>query len=226
MGRKVPCWPRRVGKLSPLRLACLCALIVFSGQTDLSLAGESWSDRIATFPETDPLDWSDDIASRMIDCIDAFLLRQTDRIQEMREQAWQSALSSKEWPTEWLQAKRVRLAQILGLKETRSNPVRMSLLAPLGEDLAIAESASYRVYSVAWDVFPDLRAEGLLLSPKDGQPKACVVAIPDADVSPEALIGLEPGVPAESQSARRLAESGCLVLIPGLISRDIGRAHV
>jgi len=223
MGRNVPCWPRRYGKLSPLRLACLCALIVLSCQTALSLAGEPWSDRIATFPETDRLDWSDDIASRMIDCIDAFLLRQTDRIQEMREQAWQSALSSKEWPKEWLQAKRGRLGQILGLKESRSNPVRMSLLAPPGEDLAIAEAASYRVYSVAWDVFPDLRAEGLLLSPKDGQPKACVVAIPDADVSPEALIGLEPGVPAESQYARRIAESGCLVLIPGLISREIAK---
>ena len=51
------------------------------------------------------------------------------------------------------------------------------------------------------------------------EPVARVVALPDADVTPEMLVGLAPGVPLAGQFARRLAESGCLVLVPTLIDR-------
>ncbi len=43
--------------------------------------------------------------------------------------------------------------------------------------------------------------------------------LPDADQTPEMLVGLSPGVPAEAQFARRLAESGCRVVVPMLIDR-------
>ena len=46
-----------------------------------------------------------------------------------------------------------------------------------------------------------------------------MIAIPDADQTPEMLVGLVPGTVAESQFARRLAENGCRVLVPMLISR-------
>jgi dienelactone hydrolase len=54
-----------------------------------------------------------------------------------------------------------------------------------------------------------------------GEARAIVIAIPDADQTPEMLAGLSKGVPASSQFARRLAESGCIVLVPALISRQI-----
>ncbi|HTU26403.1 MAG TPA: hypothetical protein VMF30_13440, partial [Pirellulales bacterium] len=44
--------------------------------------------------------------------------------------------------------------------------------------------------------------------------------IPDCAVTPEQLVGLAAGVPGESQYARRLAESGCRVVVPMLINRD------
>ena len=49
---------------------------------------------------------------------------------------------------------------------------------------------------------------------------ADVVAIPDADQIPEQIAGLVEGVPPGSQFARRLAESGCRVLVPVLVSRQ------
>ena len=49
---------------------------------------------------------------------------------------------------------------------------------------------------------------------------ARVVAIPDADWTPEMLAGLAPGIPAPAQFARRLAENGCQVLVPLLINRE------
>ena len=51
------------------------------------------------------------------------------------------------------------------------------------------------------------------------KPEATVIAIPDADQTPEMLAGLVPGIPPEAQFARRLAESGCRVIIPMLIDR-------
>src|SRR5207302_8564777 len=80
------------------------------------------------------------------------------------------------------------------------------------------EADRYKVYAGRWPVFEGVDAEGLLLEPK-GKPLACVVAIPDADWTPEMLVGLAPGVPKESQFARRLAENGCRVLVPTLIDR-------
>jgi len=59
-----------------------------------------------------------------------------------------------------------------------------------------------------------------LLFQPENQTTARVVAIPDADWTPEMLVGSAPGVPARAQFARRLAESGCQVLVPLIISRD------
>ena len=55
------------------------------------------------------------------------------------------------------------------------------------------------------------------------------MAIPDAEWTPEMLIGLHPGVPIRSQFARWFAESGCRVIIPVLISRSdtfSGNPHI
>ncbi len=66
-----------------------------------------------------------------------------------------------------------------------------------------------------------MTGEGLLLKPGDGLGIADVAVIPDADQLPEQLAGLVPGVAAESQVARRLAESGCRVIVPTLIDRTV-----
>jgi dienelactone hydrolase len=59
----------------------------------------------------------------------------------------------------------------------------------------------------------------LLLEPRE-KPRAYVIALPDADQTPEQIAGLAPGVPAESQFARRLAENGFGVIVPVLIDRS------
>src|SRR4029079_14590358 len=67
-----------------------------------------------------------------------------------------------------------------------------------------------------------VHGEGLLLVP-NGEKVADIIAIPDADQTPEQICGLADGVPAESQFARRLAENGCRVLVPTLISRELSK---
>ena len=63
-------------------------------------------------------------------------------------------------------------------------------------------------------------AKVLLLAPTGRAPVADVVAIPDCNNTPEQLVGLSAGIPEESQFARRLAESGCRVIVPVLINRE------
>ena len=50
---------------------------------------------------------------------------------------------------------------------------------------------------------------------------ASVIALPDADQTPEQVAGLAPGVAPGSQFARRLAANGFRVVVPTLISRGI-----
>src|SRR4030095_6746208 len=53
---------------------------------------------------------------------------------------------------------------------------------------------------------------------------ARVVALPDADQTPEMLAGLVGDLPRDRQWARLLAENGCEVLVPVLINRDDTRS--
>jgi dienelactone hydrolase len=82
----------------------------------------------------------------------------------------------------------------------------------------VAAGERYTVHTIRWPVLHGVDAEGLLIEPR-GKPLACVVAVPDADDTPEMLIGLASGVAKQHQFARRLATIGCRVLVPVLIDR-------
>ncbi|HOW18742.1 MAG TPA: hypothetical protein PLC79_06860 [Phycisphaerae bacterium] len=94
----------------------------------------------------------------------------------------------------------------------------MHLVATTTRPARIADRDGYTVEAVRWPVLDGVDAEGLLLQPR-GRPIARIVALPDADWTPEMLAGLEPGIDTPGQFARRLAENGCQVLIPVLIDR-------
>ena len=65
----------------------------------------------------------------------------------------------------------------------------------------------------------DVHGEGLLLEPVK-PPVGQVVALPDADQTPEQLVGLAAGIAPQSQFARHLAENGFRVVVPVLIDRS------
>ena len=77
---------------------------------------------------------------------------------------------------------------------------------------------AYRVYQVRWPVLEGVSGEGLLLEPKRA-PLGYVVTLPDADQTPEQIVGLAAGIGREEQIARRLAENGFEVVVPVLIDR-------
>jgi dienelactone hydrolase len=83
----------------------------------------------------------------------------------------------------------------------------------------VSESETARVYQVRWPVFANVFGEGLWVQQKENA-RGCCVVVPDADQSPEQLLGLAEGLPAEKQIAARLAAQGLDLLIPAIISRE------
>ncbi|MEJ6580363.1 MAG: hypothetical protein QNL33_03515 [Akkermansiaceae bacterium] len=149
---------------------------------------------------TRPLDWEGDIASRLIDSADAFLLK---KIEETM------AAGKAENPD------RAELARILGVVDERVAPT--SRLEVLGE---VAEGENFVVREIRWQAFGDVYGEGLWLT----SPKAtkAMIVIPDADQTPEEISGYQGKLPIQYQTARGYAARGFNVFVPALINRSEG----
>ncbi|HEX3315024.1 MAG TPA: hypothetical protein VHR72_09045, partial [Gemmataceae bacterium] len=143
--------------------------------------------------------------------------RQLAKSSKLRDEGWKVDASSPEAYEASLKPRREKLAHILGVIDRRLPP-RLEYVATPEQPALVVETKRFKVYNVRWAVLPGMQAEGLLLEPSQ-KPKACVVAVPDADQSPEMLVGLVDGVPKSSQIGRRLANAGARVLIPTLIDR-------
>ena len=104
---------------------------------------------------------------------------------------------------------RARFRKIIGLIDTREPATTLALDTSLDRSSLIAKTSKFEVHAVRWRVLDGVDAEGLLLKPA-GAPVMSVIAVPDADQTPEALA---------TGIARRLAENGCQVLIPTIIDR-------
>ncbi|MCX6624782.1 MAG: hypothetical protein NTY38_27715, partial [Acidobacteria bacterium] len=109
-----------------------------------------------------------------------------------------------------VQPDRNRLKELLGIVD----PVEPGT----AERVVIGGSPQLSVERVRWPVWANVSGEGLLLTPR-ATPVATVIVAPDADVEPEMICGLDSTLPHEAQYARRIAESGCRVLVLTLINR-------
>jgi dienelactone hydrolase len=169
-------------------------------------------------PGTKPLTAEGDIPTQMVAGIDRFLMRQLDAAAKGGSELWKVDMSSPQAHAASVKPNRERLRKLLGVIDDRVTPVTMEFVGTSARSIAIAETPKYKVYAVRWPVLPGVDGEGLLLEPKVA-PRASVIAIPDADQTPEMLIGLSPGIAPESQFADQIAESGCRVIVPVLIDR-------
>jgi dienelactone hydrolase len=164
-------------------------------------------------PGTASLDWpEEDLSTRMMDGAHQFVERKIAEAASARKDFWTVNAASNSF-----RENREHLRTILGAVNPRVG-WRMERFGDDANPALVAETPLYRVYQVRWGVLDGVDGEGLLVEPKQGA-SARVVAIPDADQTPEQIMGLAPGVPAEQQFARRLAESGCQLIVPVLVDR-------
>ena len=199
-----------------------------------SRAAEQSSGSEGATPEclagTKPLDLQGDIASQLVSGVDQFLLSELERSEGRRERFWHRDYSSPEAYRASIATNRARLAHILGVRDRRVPFQAPELVSTLKEPALVCQTEKYDVLEIRWPVLDGVHGEGLLLAPHNSQGVAQVIAIPDATQTPEQLAGLEEGLPPQAQYGRRLAESGCRVIIPTIIDRSMGphkgKAHM
>lgn len=169
---------------------------------------------------TRPLEGSEDLSAAMRAALRSFYQRQIDASVTGRAARWQRDFSSLAAYQSSLEPNRNRLRRIIGLVETRP-PVEAGpeLVATVDRPALRADALTHTVRAVRWRAFGEVWAEGLLLEPK-GAVAARIIALPDADQTPEMIAGLAPGDSATEPFAARLAAAGCQVLVPMLVDRS------
>ena len=170
-------------------------------------------------PQTEPLMLSGDLSAQMVEGIDRFLMRELDRSVKERAKLWHRNFASHRAYEKSIAPNRERFKKYLGVVDPRVPEPKLELVSSPERPAKLAETDQLTVYAVRWPVLDGVFGEGLLLVPK-ARPAACVVAVPDADQTPEMLAGLMPGIAPEAQFARRLAEQGCVVIVPTLVNRQ------
>ncbi len=171
-------------------------------------------------PETKDLTLEGDLSSQLVSGVDVFLLRQLEESITRREMHWDRDFSSVQAYTHSIEKNRQRLAHLAGVRDLRIDFEDLEVIGFTSRSALVGKNHAFKALRVRWPTIRELHAEGLLLVPS--RPNGInIVAIPDADHTPEMITGLAPGITAASQYARRLAESGCQVLIPTILSRKL-----
>jgi dienelactone hydrolase len=198
------------------------ALILFLCSALTSLASGQ------PLPGTQPLTTEGDLAAQMVAGIDRYLMRRIETAPERRQRYWKPDYSSLNAYEKSVAERRERFRAIIGAVDPRVPSPELlwnaghgtpSLLTRIG-----GATGPIEIHSVRWPVFSGdvpvaVHGEGLLLEPA-GEPKAHVIVLPDADMAPEMIAGLQPGLALSSQLAQRLAAAGCRVLVPVLLDRN------
>ena len=204
---------------------------LLSGWLLLGLALLSPAQPAGLLPPTPPLTATGDLSAQMIEGLDRWLRRETERLATNRMRIWADAMAGPAWEI-FQGTKRQQLREMIGDVDRPPG----GGLEFIGDATRGAEHGAeifrssgphaFVVWRVRWPVFEGVSGEGILLEPLDtnGKPRLSAppfaIAIPDADQPPELLAGLRSGIPPASQFARHLAESGWRVLVPALVSRE------
>ncbi len=170
-------------------------------------------------PDAAPLDEAGDIAAQMIAGIHRYLDRELRAADQTAAARLQSEPAANELSETAVQERRQEFAHIIGMADDRKPAPSLEFVCSTTDPFRVAATPTYDVHAVRWPVLDGVDGEGLLLRPKR-PPSAHVIAVPDADWTPEMLAGLAPGLAPAQQFARRLVERGCQVVVPALIDRD------
>ena len=174
-----------------------------------------------TLPGTNPLTFEGDLAAQMVEVLDGYVTDAVAGSVEKREALWHRDYSSHDAYAESVEPNRERFRKQIGCIDKRLPIEELHYVATTKDMAQIAEDEHYTVSRVRWQVFDEVEGAGLLLEPRHNVPiTAQIVALPDADWTPETIAGVTDELPANAQFARRLAKAGCRVVVPLLINRD------
>ena len=190
----------------------------------------STSGNVTHLAGTGPLTLQGDIASNMVAGIDRFLVGELDASVARRAEHWNRDLSSEAAYNQSIEPNRKRLAHMLGMRDPRRPITALEYVSSTGTGVTTGRGVRFTVLNVRWPVVGDVYGEGLLLNPAGKPPRATIIVVPDADQTPEQVVGVVEGIPMDSQVARLIAENFIRVVVPSLIDRALekrqGRANL
>ncbi len=169
---------------------------------------------------TDPWTLEGDPADAMVAGIDQFLLDQLTRSESERANRWMEFIKPPHAPADMELRYRQALKVCLGMRDQPAPEPHLETLERLDEQLSHLEEQNLRVDAVRWEVFEDVWTEGLLIRPMRLPFKALAIVMGDTHQVPEVMCGLSDDEYTDTPLALWLAQSGCAVLVPTLISRD------
>ncbi|MEY4939370.1 MAG: hypothetical protein RIQ93_1105 [Verrucomicrobiota bacterium] len=195
-----------------LRASILVSLLLYA------TSGRGAETTAGPLPGTQLLEMQGDLSDGMIAGINLFLDGELAASPRGRAAHWNPDFSSPAAYDKSVQANRERFARMLGVVDPRVPHVALEYVSSPSMPAKVAETDTFTAWAVKWPVLDGIEGEGLLLEPK--RPLiARIIAIPDADQTPEEITGLAAGSSPQTAFARRLAENGCRVLIPTLANR-------
>src|SRR5262245_34275026 len=109
--------------------------------------------RAQALPGTKLLEGKDDFARVMVNGIGKWLDRETAAAVEKRREFWKPDYSSPEAYVTSVTPNRERLKRILGVVDERL-PVTMQYTGTTSQPALIAETETFKVYTVRWPVLP------------------------------------------------------------------------
>ena len=169
---------------------------------------------------TELLTLDGDLAAQMVEALDGYVTDAVASSVEKRGTLWHRDYSSHSAYTESIEPNRERLKKQIGCLDERLPIEALNYVASTKDTAHIVEDENYTVSRVRWQVFDEVEGEGLLLEPTHNVPIiAQIVALPDADWTPEMIAGVTDELSPNAQFARRLAKAGCRVVVPLLIDR-------
>jgi dienelactone hydrolase len=205
------------------------SLRIFLGLASLLLlsaasltAGRTPAQESAPDPLPGTARWTDrhDPAKAMVESLHNHFDRLIASSPNLRSQQFRRDFASPPAYVRSLEAPRERLARVLGTTDPRMAPISIELVATIDQSATLHKTDRLIIRRIRWPVIAGLAAEGLLVEPKNLPAVVNAVALPDCNLSPEQFVGLQPGLRPESQVPRLLAQAGCRVVVPALLSRD------
>ncbi|NOX98542.1 MAG: hypothetical protein GXP30_02230 [Verrucomicrobia bacterium] len=178
---------------------------------------------IVTIPGTAPLIWLEtggELSDRLMDGAHVFVDRQMAEAKGKRAKFWNYDFSSPQAYQKSIAANRERFKKMIGLVDQRVTPVTMERFGDDENPALLAETDTFSIHQVRWPVLDGVFSEGLLVAPTKGS-KNFIIVIPDADQTPEQLIGLAEGDSSQAAAILDAVGKGSSVLIPTLINRSI-----
>ena len=170
------------------------------------------------FARTKELVFEGDLAKEMVGGIGKWLNREILAAEKSRRNSFEEFLKANS-SIALSQKQTDLLKSCLGLTDFNTTTWNFVISKSFLDSKPYFENDFYTVHEVKWQVIDSLDAEGLIVEPKKPAIMNYLV-IPDAECSPESMLGLDKS--ALFPVADYLAKAGCRVVIPETLDRKQG----